>query len=126
MLLDYLEGDGTGEGPRACSRRVRAQDADIPVIAVAERGDVRLAAEAVKAGANDFLVRGEKLGERVATLLAKVHTFVDLVHRHRRCASSTGSCNRAASEHYRIAGASPRSRTCSSGWSAWRASRGPC
>jgi DNA-binding NtrC family response regulator len=106
VLLDYLEGDGTAKGG-ALLAAVRAEDDDVPVIAVAERGDVRLAAEAVQAGASDFLVRGEKLGERVSTLLAKVHTFVDLVHRHRALREQYRLLYRAASERYRIIGASP-------------------
>jgi DNA-binding NtrC family response regulator len=105
VLLDYLEGDGEAKG-RALLAAVRAQDDDVPVIAVAERGDVHLAAEAVQAGATDFLVRGEKLGERVTTLLAKVHAFVDLVHRHRALREQYRLLNRAASEHYRIVGSS--------------------
>ena len=109
VLLDYLEGDGKEKG-RALVASVRAQDRDVPVIAVAERGDVRLAAEAVQAGANDFLVRGEKLGDRVSTLLAKVHTFLDLVHRHRALREQYGILYQAASERYRIIGASPAIR----------------
>jgi DNA-binding NtrC family response regulator len=105
VLLDYLQGDGKEKG-RALLAAVRARDKDVPVIAVAERGDVRLAAEAVQAGASDFLVRGEKLGERVATLLAKVHRFVDLVHRHRALREQYGLLYQAASERYRIVGAS--------------------
>jgi DNA-binding NtrC family response regulator len=109
VLLDYLEGDGREKG-RALLAAVRAQDGDIPVIAVAERGDVRLAAEAVQAGASDFLVRGEKLGERVSTLLVKVHTFLDLVHRHRALREQYRLLHRAASERYRIVGASSAMR----------------
>lgn len=101
VLLDYLEGDGKEKG-RALLAAVRAQDKDVPVIAVAERGDVRLAAEAVQAGASDFLVRGEKLGERVSTLLVKVNTFLDLVHRHRALREQY----RLLSERYRIVGTS--------------------
>jgi DNA-binding NtrC family response regulator len=106
VLLDYLQGDGVQKG-RSLLTALRAQDPDVPVIAVAERGDVSLAAEAVEAGASDFLVRGEKLGERVTTLLAKVGKTLDLVHRHRALREQYGRLRDDACERYRIIGGSP-------------------
>src|SRR5262249_18519709 len=44
---------------------------ELPVVVVAAHADVDLVAEAVRAGASDFLVRGERLRDRVATLLGK-------------------------------------------------------
>src|SRR5262245_32792169 len=64
ILVDYTLGDGTRSGAELI-RELRSSDADIPLVAVAERGDARLAAEAIAAGATDFLVRGEFLEERV-------------------------------------------------------------
>jgi len=109
VLLDYLQGDGT-EKRRAVLAALRAQDPDVPVIAVAERGDVGLAAEAIQNGASDFLVRGEKLGERVTTLLVKVNKILDLVHRHRALREQYRLLHQAACERYRIIGASPAIR----------------
>jgi DNA-binding NtrC family response regulator len=105
VLLDYLEGDGVKKG-RSLLAALRAEDPDVPVIAVAERGDVALAAEAIEAGASDFLVRGEKLGERVTTLLAKVGKTLDLVHRHRALREQYRRLRDDACERYRIIGGS--------------------
>jgi DNA-binding NtrC family response regulator len=109
VLLDHLRGDGAQKGS-ALLAALRAEDPDVPVIAVAEHGDVGLAAEAIAAGASDFLVRGEKLGERVTTLLAKVDKTLDLVHRHRALREQYRLLHRAACERYRIIGASPAIR----------------
>jgi DNA-binding NtrC family response regulator len=105
VLLDYLRGDGTRSGREALIA-LRAQDPELAAIAVADRGDVGLAAEAVKAGASDFLVRGDKLDERVATLLRKLHPTVELVHRHRALREQYRLLHEAASERYRIVGSS--------------------
>jgi DNA-binding NtrC family response regulator len=105
VLLDYLRGDGARNGREALIA-LRAQDPELAVIAVADRGDVGLAAEAVKAGASDFLVRGDKLDERVATLLRKLHPTVELVHRHRALREQYRLLHEAASERYRIVGSS--------------------
>jgi DNA-binding NtrC family response regulator len=109
VLVDYLRGDGLRAG-RDLVAFIRARDPELPVVAVAERGDVGLAAEAVKAGASDFLVRGEKLPERVATLLAKLRAPVELAHRHRALREQYRLLNEAASERYRIVGSSPAIR----------------
>jgi DNA-binding NtrC family response regulator len=109
VVLDYLLGDGVQKG-RALLAALRGQDAEVPVIAVAERGDVGLAGEAIQAGASDFLVRGEKLGERVTTLLAKVRKTLDLVHRHRALREQYLLLREAACARYRIIGASPAIR----------------
>ena len=65
LLLEYCPKAGPG-GPEVL-REVRAEHPDLPVVAVADRGDVGLAAEAVRDGATDYLVRGGRLSERVAT-----------------------------------------------------------
>ena len=106
VLLDYLLGDGDRSG-RSLLAAVRAEDPDVPVIAVAGRGDVGLAAEAIKAGASDFFVRGENLGERVTTLLAKVRKVLDLVGRHRELREQCRLLRQADRERYRIIGESP-------------------
>ena len=58
-----------------------AIDATVPVVAVAERADVKLAADAVNAGATDILVRGDRLRERLQTLIGKVGRTLALVDR---------------------------------------------
>src|SRR5450759_97771 len=77
-VVPYPEGDG--RTPAAgLMRAIRALDATVPVIAVAERGDVNLAADAVAAGATDLLVRGDRLRERLDTLIGKVRRTLALV-----------------------------------------------
>ena len=49
------------------------------MVAVAERADVMLAADAVHAGATDILVRGDRLRERLQTLIGKVGRTLALV-----------------------------------------------
>jgi DNA-binding NtrC family response regulator len=77
-FVDYAIGDGTRAGAEVI-RDVREKDADLPLVAVAERGDVHVASEAIAAGASDFLVRSAPLGERVATLLEKLRRLMALV-----------------------------------------------
>ncbi|MCB9685566.1 MAG: sigma-54-dependent Fis family transcriptional regulator [Alphaproteobacteria bacterium] len=62
----------------------RAADAELPVAAVADRGDVDSAAEAVHAGASDFLVLGPKLRERVQILVRKLSSVVRMRRENRR------------------------------------------
>src|SRR5687767_5083724 len=82
LFVDYFAGDGHRPGADVI-QELRASHPDVPIVAVAERGDVKLAAEAVSAGATDFLVRGEPLAERVSTLLAKLRRVIDLVDSER-------------------------------------------
>jgi DNA-binding NtrC family response regulator len=105
VLLDYLLGDGAEKGAGLVAK-VRARDPDVPLIAVAEHGDVGLAAEAVQAGASDFMVRSDELGERVTTLLAKATKILDLVHRHRALREQYRQLRRATVERHRVIGAS--------------------
>jgi DNA-binding NtrC family response regulator len=105
VLLDYLHGDGA-QCERSLVQALRSRDPDLPVIAVAEKGDVSLAAETIRAGASDFFVRGENLGERTRTLLAKVGKVLDLVHRHRALREQCQIFQRANRERYRIIGES--------------------
>jgi DNA-binding NtrC family response regulator len=84
-------------------RLVREIDETVPLVAVAERGDVDLASAATAAGASDLLVAGERLHERVATLLAKVRPWVRLREGSRRVHAE-------ARERARIAGESPQIR----------------
>ncbi|MCB9595472.1 MAG: sigma-54-dependent Fis family transcriptional regulator [Sandaracinaceae bacterium] len=82
VVLDFGLGDGVRDG-RAVLAAVRARDAVIPVVVVAEEGGVDVAAEVVEAGATDFLVRSGRLEERVATQLRKIRVWVQLIDRNR-------------------------------------------
>ena len=63
--------------------KARAADAAVPIVAVSDHGDVGLASRAAVAGASDFLVLGEPLDERVATLLTKLRPHLKLRGEHR-------------------------------------------
>jgi len=82
VVVDFSIGDGERSGEEVIAD-LHALDPDLPIVAVAERGDVETAARAVEAGACDFLVRGTRLEERVATLLGKVRRLRDLLDRNR-------------------------------------------
>ncbi|MCB9682642.1 MAG: sigma-54-dependent Fis family transcriptional regulator [Alphaproteobacteria bacterium] len=83
VVVDAHHGDGALDGLSVIAR-VRALDPYLPVIATAAHADVDSAARAVDAGANDLLVRGPRLVERVTTLLRKLHLLLDLSDRTRR------------------------------------------
>ena len=56
---------------------------DVPVVMTAEQGNVEVVSQAIAAGASDFLVRGENLRERIATLLGKLKGLFDVIDRNR-------------------------------------------
>ncbi len=62
---------------------VHAVDSTIPVVVVADRGDVDSAARAMEAGATDFLVLGGQLDQRVGTLLRKLNGLFEMAERNR-------------------------------------------
>ena len=107
VVLDYLAGGGTGNGREALAT-VRGYDEQLPVIAVAERGDVDLAAEAVSAGATDFLVRGGHLKQRVSTLLGKVRQLLELIDRNRLLHEQNLLLKQADRRRLKIIGDSPQ------------------
>ena len=60
VVFDYVLGDGTTGGD-AILQKIRQCDRVVPVVAVAEHGDVESADKVIQAGATDFLVRGGAL-----------------------------------------------------------------
>jgi len=82
IVADYRLGDGVYFGVDLIER-IHQICGDIPIVAVADRGDVDVAAEAIKAGANDFMVRTGKLLDRVRTLQEKMDTHLSLIRRNR-------------------------------------------
>ena len=60
IVIAYPEGDGTTRAGELL-REIRSRDVEVPIVAVADHGDVGSAADAVAAGASDFLVRGDRL-----------------------------------------------------------------
>ncbi len=90
----------------ASVRSLRACDAELPIVAVATHGDVKLAAEAVSAGATDFLVRGDRLEERVRTLLGKLRRIVLLLRQNRSLAEQNRQLRGTDAERSRLVGES--------------------
>ncbi len=101
LVLDLALGDGAHDGLQVLSS-VRALDAELPVVVVAERGDVESARRAVDGGATDFLVRGEKLGERVATQIEKIRRLVSLLDEKRALTRENRAHREAEEQRYRI------------------------
>jgi DNA-binding NtrC family response regulator len=83
VLLDQDLGDGTRDGMTILVD-IRKQHPEVPIVIVAERGNVERANAAIQAGAHDFLVRGERLGQRVATQITKLRRQLDLMEENRR------------------------------------------
>jgi len=108
-VVPYPEGDGRTPAAELMGA-IRALDATVPVIAVAERGDVNLAANAVAAGATDLLVRGDRLRERLDTLIGKVRRTLALVDCNRDLHEQNLRLRHRDGERTRLVGESPQIR----------------
>ena len=105
VVVAYPEGDG--QVPASdLMREIRVRDADLPIVAVADHADVRLAGEAVASGANDLIVSDDRLRERVSTLVGKLRHVVDLVRRNRALDEQNRRFRRLDREGVRIVGES--------------------
>ncbi len=107
VVIDYHLGDGARDG-LAILAQLRAADRDLPVVMVAEKGDVETATRAIKAGASDFLVRGQNLSERVSTQLQKIKNLLGLIEKNRRLRQHNRNLQAALSARYQIFGRSPQ------------------
>jgi DNA-binding NtrC family response regulator len=102
-----------GDGRRPTSEliaRVREVNHDVPIVVVADSGSVAAAAAAVDAGAADFLVLGERLPERIATLLGKLNGLFEAIDRNRWLGEQNTRLREAMAERFRIVGQSPQIR----------------
>ena len=108
-VVPYPEGDGR-MAAADIMRAIRAIDATLPVVAVAERADVKLAADAVNAGATDILVRGDRLRERLQTLIGKIRRTLALVDRNRDLREQNLRLRQVERERSRLVGESPEIR----------------
>jgi DNA-binding NtrC family response regulator len=90
---------------------IRRQAVDVPVIVAAEQGSVDLAADAIEAGATDFLVCGEHLPQRIATLLGKLRTLFDVIDRNRLLDEHNAQLRQAVQARLKIVGRSPQMQT---------------
>ena len=84
--------------------------ADLPVVVVAEKGNVESAADAVAAGATDFLVRGDNLRQRIATLLGKLRNLVAVIDRNRQLDLDNAMLRETLAGRAKIVGRSPAIR----------------
>lgn len=89
---------------------IRHAARDAAIVVVAERGNVDLAAEAIKAGATDFLVCGDRLRQRIATLLGKLNKLFEVVDRNRMLDEHNTQLREAIQSRSRIVGNSPQVR----------------
>jgi DNA-binding NtrC family response regulator len=109
VVVDFLLGDGRRTGADIISA-IREVEPDVPIVAVAEQGNVEIASRAVQAGAADFLVRGAQLQERVSTLLSKVRKLLDLADRNRYLREQNRLLQEAGVPRFSIVGQSPQIR----------------
>ena len=107
IVVDYITGDGHCSGSRLI-RDIRVASRDIPLVAVAVMGDVEIAAEAIKAGATDFMVRSGRLTDRVCTLMEKLTPQLTLIDKNRMLQEQNMLLREAAVNRYQIIGESPQ------------------
>jgi len=88
-------------------RRVRREEPGIPVVVAADRGSVEKASRAITAGASEFLVTGERLRERIATLLGKLRGLTDALERNRTLDEQNARLREAIQARFQIVGESP-------------------
>jgi len=89
-------------------RRIHQVDPEVPVVLAAERGSVERAAKAIAAGASDFLVTGERLRERIGTLLGKMRGLFEAIERNRRLDEQNARLREAIQARFQIVGESPQ------------------
>lgn len=109
LVLDQELGDGKTRG-LVLLEEVRSKAPDLPVVVVAEEGDVDAATAAIEAGATDFLVRSHRLEDRVLTQVRKIRRIVHLVEENRTLASQNRQLLAAERSKYHIVGNSPQIR----------------
>jgi DNA-binding NtrC family response regulator len=109
VIADYALGDGKTSGAKLI-KTIRNACNDLPFVAVAETGDVDIAADAIDAGANDFMVRTGKLSDRVHTLLEKMGPHLSLINRNRMLQEQNMLLREEANARFEIIGDSPQIR----------------
>jgi len=107
VVVDYFLGDGDRDGLSVLSD-VRGISAELPVVAAAEKGDVESAANAIRSGAIDFLVRGKDLHERVSTFMGKARKLFRLIRQNRLLDQQNQRLLEASKPRYQIVGESPQ------------------
>jgi len=106
VILPEQLGDGSASGLDLIAR-LHQEASDLPVVVVAEKGNVESAARAIAAGATDFLVRGDNLRQRIATLLGKLRGLVAVIDRNRRLDQDNAVLRETLAGRATIVGRSP-------------------
>jgi DNA-binding NtrC family response regulator len=89
-------------------KRIHLVDPEVPVILAAERGSIDRASKAIAAGASDFLVTGERLRERISTLLGKMRGLFEAIDRNRKLDEQNARLREAIQARFQIVGESPQ------------------
>ena len=105
-IVPYEIDRGKGSGLELIPQ-IKAAAPNVPVVVTAGQGDVDRAARAIAAGAADFLVRGENLPQRIATLLGKLRGLFEVIDRNRRLHEANATLEEAIQSRLRIVGKSP-------------------
>jgi DNA-binding NtrC family response regulator len=103
--------DGSGRPGTELIPPVRNVSKDVPVVVMADQGNVELVAQAIRAGASDFLVRGERLRERIATLLGKLQGWFEVMDRNRLLREHNAHLRETIQARLKIVGESPQIRS---------------
>jgi DNA-binding NtrC family response regulator len=98
--------DGAEDASLELITSIRQVEAEAPIVVVADEGNVERAARAVAAGATDFLVQGENLGQRVATLLGKLTGLFEAISRSRLLSEDLAQLREKMAGPLRIVGRS--------------------
>lgn len=101
IMIDALHGDSQTNGTD-CIKAIREKHAQVPIVGFSETGNVDRASRAIKAGANDFLVLGDNLNERIETVLVKVDAVISLLHRNRKLREHNEQLSESVKEKYNI------------------------
>ena len=102
--------DAAGQSATELIEPIRRISEDIPVVLTAEKGNVELVAQAIRAGASDFLVHGERLRERIATLLGKLRGLFEVIDRNRLLREHNIHLRETIQAKLKIVGESPQIR----------------
>lgn len=105
--LVLIPDDGTQEAADVTAQ-LHATWPDVPLVVMSERGSVNTVARAIRAGASDFLVCGEYLGERVATLLGKLQGLFDVLERNRKLHEHNAQLSETIQARLKMVGQSPQ------------------
>jgi psp operon transcriptional activator len=91
--------------------RIRDLKIDDPLVVVAQHGDVEAAAHAIQMGATDFLVSGDRLAQRVTTLIGKLRGLYEAIERNRLLAERNAHLRATIQAKFEIVGQSPQIRS---------------